>query len=203
MKKPQRLSVIASLFIGGGIFTLGYPTFSHAEAAPTRIYTVRNNTSLYQFALQSGLQVAELRRLNNGSLHRRDTLKAGESLLLPADSPLFPMVASNALVSNLPELGMGNEPLPETDATAMKVAGAAQTVGAQDWNSMTGEQVKNQAEGWAKNQAKGQLIDPLQQQAQGLLGKFGKAQVGIAVDDRGISARVPFPFLPPGMKTTP
>ncbi|WP_273543605.1 inverse autotransporter beta domain-containing protein [Serratia fonticola] len=90
-----------------------------------------------------------------------------------------------SLDSNLPELGMGNEPVAKNDTTPMKMAGTAQTIGAQNWNSMTGDQVKNQAEGWAKNQVKSQMIDPLQQQAQELLGKFGKAQVGIAVDDKG------------------
>lgn len=185
MITPNRLSVIISLLIGGGTFMLGHSTISHADASTTRIFTVVTQTSLYQLALQSGLQVAELRRLNNGSLDRRDTLNAGESLLLPADSPLFPVAADHTLVSSLPELGMGNEPVQDSAPTAMKVAGTVQTFGAQDWNSITGDQVKTQAEGWAKNQLKGQMIDPLQQQAQELLGKLGKAQVGIAVDDRG------------------
>jgi adhesin/invasin len=186
MLNPPRLSVIASLLVGGGIFTLGsLPSQGYADVVPTRVYTVEKSSSLYQLALQSGIQVNELRRLNKGSLDRRDTLNAGESLLLPADSPLFPVVANNALASNLPELGMGNEPLPSNNLTTMNVAGAAQNIGTQNWNSMTGNQVKKQAEGWARNQVQGQLINPLQQQAQGLLGKFGKAQVGIAIDDRG------------------
>ncbi|NCG51970.1 inverse autotransporter beta domain-containing protein [Serratia fonticola] len=197
MKKPQRLSVIASLFIGGGIFTLGNPTISHAEAAATRIYTVGNKTSLYQLALQSGLQVAELRRLNKGSLDRRDTLEAGESLLLPSDSPLFPVVTQETLVSDLPELGMGNDPVPLGDSTANAVAGTARTLGTQDWNGMTGDQVKNQAESWAKSQAKSQVIDPLQQQAQDLLGKFGQAQVSIAVDDQGDFSKSTFSLFTP------
>lgn len=184
MIKLHRLSVIAPLLIASGAFTLNSPSAAGNTKA-TRVYTVENRTSLYQLALQSGLQVMELRRLNNGSLDRRDTLNAGESLLLPADSPLFPVADSAPLASNLPELGMGNDPLPKNDPTPMKVADAAKTVGTQNWSNMTGDQVKSQAEGWAKNQVKGQMIDPLQQQAQELLGKFGKAQVGISVDDRG------------------
>lgn len=181
-----RLSIIGSFFVGGGILISGLlPAFGYAETVATRIFTVENKTSLYQLALQSGLHVSELRRLNNGSLDKRDTLNAGESLKLPADSPLFPVAVNMPLDSNLPELGMGNEPVPKNDTMPMKMAGTAQTVGAQNWNSMTDDQVKNQAEGWAKNQVKSQMIDPLQQQAQELLGKFGKAQVGIAVDDKG------------------
>lgn len=181
-----RLSIIGSFFVGGGFLISGlFPAFGYAETVATRIYTVENKTSLYQLALQSGLHVSELHRLNNGSLDKRDTLNAGESLKLPADSPLFPVTVNMPLDSNLPELGMGNEPVPKNDTMPMKMAGTAQTVGAQNWNSMTGDQVKNQAEGWAKNQVKSQMIDPLQQQAQELLGKLGKAQVGIAVDDKG------------------
>lgn len=198
MIKSHRLSVIASLFVANGSFILNSLSASgHAEAVVTRIYTVENKTSLYQLALQSGLQVAELRRLNNGNLDRHETLNAGQSLLLPADSPLFPVVASGSLGSNLPELGMGNDPIPKNDSTPMKMAGKAQNVGAQNWNSMTGDQVKNQAENWAKNQAKAKVVDPLRQQAQEMLGKFGKAQVNLTVDDDGSMNRSSFSLFTP------
>ncbi|MCB5307128.1 inverse autotransporter beta domain-containing protein [Yersinia massiliensis] len=194
MIKPFRLSVIASLLAGGGLFALGFlPTVGHADATATRIYTVESRTSLDQLALQSGLPLSELRRLNQGSLDRRDTLEVGESLLLPTDSPVFPVVTSNILASDLPELGMGNEPVSLADTEAMKVAGALKSVGGQDWNSMTGDQAKNQAGGWAKNQ----LIAPLQQQAQDLLGKFGQAQISIAVDDRGDFSKSTFSLFTP------
>ncbi|WET16072.1 hypothetical protein P2W49_05770 [Yersinia intermedia] len=39
--------------------------------------------------MQSGVHVNELRKLNKGSLDTRDELNAGESLLLPANSPCF------------------------------------------------------------------------------------------------------------------
>ncbi|AHG20608.1 murein transglycosylase [Chania multitudinisentens RB-25] len=196
-----QLSVVASsLMMAGSFFTLSLlPAIGHAEAPATRIYTVETRASLYQLALQSGLQVVELRRLNHGSLDQRDTLEVGESLLLPADSPLFPVPpdGTGVLVSMLPELGMGNAPVPEGDPTAQKVAGTAQAAGAQDWNGMTGRQVQNQAEDWAKSQVKSQVIDPLQQEAQDLLGKFGKAQVGIAVDDRGDFSKSTFSLFTP------
>ncbi|HEN3637890.1 TPA: inverse autotransporter beta domain-containing protein [Yersinia enterocolitica] len=198
MIKSHRLSVIASIFVASGGFILNSLSASgYAEAVVTRIYTVENKTSLYQLALQSGLQVAELRRLNNGSLDRLETLNAGQSLLLPADSPLFPVVAGSLLASNLPELGMGNDPIPKNDPTPMKMAGTAQTFGAQNWNSMTGDQVKSQAESWAKNQAKAKVVDPLRQQAQEMLGKFGKAQVNLAVDDDGSLSRSSFSLFTP------
>ncbi|AHG19692.1 murein transglycosylase [Chania multitudinisentens RB-25] len=188
MIKPVRLSVIASLLAGSGLFPLGLLFASGlTEEAETRRYTVENRTRLYSLALQSGLTVAELRVLNKGALGQREVLEAGESLLLPAKSPLFPTVprTGEALASNLPELGMGNTLVLETDPATMKLAGTAQTIGGQNWNGLSGDQVKNQAENWAKSQAKTQVIDPLQQQAQNLLGKFGKAQVNIAVDDKG------------------
>ncbi|MDA5519174.1 LysM peptidoglycan-binding domain-containing protein, partial [Yersinia intermedia] len=103
----------------------------------TRIYTVESRTSLYQIALQSGLDLRALRKLNNGSLDTRDELNAGESLLLPANSPLFPLdpLAGKAIASNLPELGMGNDPVPLVSSGEQKTAAAAHAVGAQNWNT--------------------------------------------------------------------
>ncbi|MDA5483444.1 LysM domain-containing protein, partial [Yersinia intermedia] len=170
MKKPIRLSIIASLLLGGSGVTVSLlPIMGHAEAPTTRIYTVESRTSLYQIALQSGLNLRELRQLNKGSLDSRDTLNAGESLLLPINSPLFPVdpLAGKVIASDLPELGMGNDPVPlnGAGAGAQKTASVAQAVGAQDWNNMTSDQMKNQAESWAKNKAKAQVVDPLRQQA--------------------------------------
>ncbi|CFR27755.1 inverse autotransporter beta domain-containing protein [Yersinia frederiksenii] len=196
MINPPRLSVIASVLAGSGLLALGLlPATGHAEATAPRLYTVESRTSLYQLALQSGLQMAELRHINHGSLDRRDTLEAGESLLLPASSPLFPTEppTGGVLVSDLPELGMGNDALPPSEAGAMKVAGTLQSVGAQDWNGMTQSQVKNQAGSWAKSQ----VMTPLQQQAQDLLGKFGQAQVSIAVDDHGDFSKSTFSLFTP------
>ncbi|MDA5483539.1 inverse autotransporter beta domain-containing protein, partial [Yersinia intermedia] len=165
------------------------------------LYTVESRTSLYQIALQSGLHVNELRKLNKGSLNKRDTLEPGESLLLPASSPLFPVdpLAGKVIASDLPELGMGNDPVPlnGAGAGAQKTASVAQAVGAQDWNNMTSDQMKNQAESWAKNKAKAQVVDPLRQQAQELLGKFGKAQVNLAVDDKGSLSKSAFSLFTP------
>ncbi|WP_145525966.1 inverse autotransporter beta domain-containing protein [Yersinia rohdei] len=188
MIKPIRLSIIASLLMGSGMVLAANVGGENKTTTPpeARAYTVPLTSSLYQLALQSGISVAQLRTINKGSLDRRDTLNAGESLLLPASSPLFPAQNKDDLiVSNLPELGMGNTPLTPSDTGAMKVAGTLKNVGSQDWNTLTGDQVKNQAGNWAKNQAKAQVVAPLQQGAQDFLGKFGKAQVGIAVDDKG------------------
>ncbi|CNI17449.1 inverse autotransporter beta domain-containing protein [Yersinia intermedia] len=200
MKKPIRLSIIATLLIGGGVLSCGLiPEMGYAESSPTRIYTVESRTSLYQIALQSGLDLRTLRKLNNGSLDKRDELNAGESLLLPANSPLFPLdpLAGKAIASNLPELGMGNDPVPLVSSGEQKTAAAAHAVGAQNWNNMTSDQMKNQAESWAKGQAKAQVVDPLRQQAQELLGKFGKAQVNLAVDDNGSLSKSAFSLFSP------
>lgn len=190
MKKQIRLSVIASLLMGSGmVLAASMNGDGKSVTIPvTRSYTVSMDSSLYQLALQSGISVAELRALNKGSLDRRDTLKAGESLLLPANSPLFPTEnRGDVIASNLPELGMGNAPVPKggPDASEMRAAGVAQFAGSQDWNNMTGDQVKDQAKNWAKNQAKAQVVSPIQKEAQEFLGKFGKAQVNVAIDDKG------------------
>ncbi|VFS50763.1 hypothetical protein [Budvicia aquatica] len=161
MKKTMRLSAIAICLISSGFSTAVFTASGGAPSSTptTRLYVVPADSSLYQLALQSGITVAELRTLNNGGLNRREAMKAGESLLLPADSPLLPIRDESGLyVNNLPELGMGNDPLPKADkdgrmpasAMEMKAAGMAQSVGGQDWNNMTGDQVQNQAESWQK-----------------------------------------------------
>ncbi|OKP23811.1 inverse autotransporter beta domain-containing protein [Serratia fonticola] len=188
MITPFRLSVIASLLMGSGMVLAAGGGGASQLLTPPRAYTVPADSSLYQLALQSGVSVSELRKLNKGSLDRRDTVKKGESLMLPASSPLFPTEDTRGVIaSDLPELGMGNAPLPKeaANATEVKTAGTAQFVAGQDWNNMTSDQVKNQAESWAKNKAKSQVVAPVQKEVQDFLGKFGKAQVNIAVDDKG------------------
>lgn len=181
MTTTLRLSTLTLLILGSCQGMAG-------TAETARPYTVPANSSLYQLALQSGITVSELRFLNKGSLDRRDALKAGESLLLPATSPLLPVIDKDGrYINNLPELGMGNDPIakdPRSEAE-MNIATAAQSLGGQDWNTMTGDRAKNQAENWATGQAKSRVLTPVQQQAQDLLGKFGKAQVSLSVDDRG------------------
>lgn len=189
MRKSIRLSVIASLLMGSGmVLAAGLEGGKTTTIPITRQYTVIIDSSLYQLALQSGVTVAELRAMNKGGLDRRDTLKVGESLLLPASSPLFPVESKDGLIdSNLPELGMGNAPIPKggPDALGVKAASTAQTLASQNWNTLTSDQVKNQAENWAKGQAKSQIVSPVQKEAEEFLGKFGKAQVNISVDDKG------------------
>lgn len=207
MRKSIRLSVIASLLMGSGVALAAVMEGnSHsASLSATRIYTVPTDSSLYQLALQSGISVVELRKLNKGSLDRRDRLNTGESLLLPINSPLFPAEdTSGVIASDLPELGMGNAPLPKDGVSAaeMKTAGAAQFVGAQNWNTMTGEQVKSQAEGWAKNQAKNQVVAPVQREAQDFLGSSVRHRSillsMIEAASRGVAVRC----SAPGMKLT-
>lgn len=96
------------------------------------------------------------------------------------------------LIKNLPELGGGgNQKVLENNAhitsdnLEAKKAGIAQSIGRHDWNNITSEQIKSQTEGWVKNKAKAELLNPVQQQAKDFLGNFGKAQVSIAIDERG------------------
>ncbi|WP_427191839.1 inverse autotransporter beta domain-containing protein [Yersinia enterocolitica] len=135
-------------------------------------------SNLYQLALQSDISVEQLRIMNKGGLDRRDTVKVGENLLLPTSSPRFPAQKKGELItSNLLELDMGNAPVSQTETNAMKMAGTLKSVGSQDWNTVTGDQ--------RNNQAKAQVVAPVQLEAQDFLGKFGKVLAGIAVDDEG------------------
>lgn len=155
---------------------------------PARPYTVVTDSSLYQLAMQSDVTVLQLRAINRGSLDRRETLKAGESLLLPATSPLFTHENTDTPIpSNLPELGMGNAPVPKGSPSVeeMKAIESVQLVGRQNWNDMTSDQAKEQAEGLAKGWANSLILSPLQKKTQDLLEQFGKAQLNLNVDDKG------------------
>ncbi|WP_253271811.1 inverse autotransporter beta domain-containing protein [Yersinia intermedia] len=156
---------------------------------PVQTYLINTDTSLTELARQSGVSVKELRDLNQGKLLQREKLTAGESLYLPATSPLFPHEKTHALkTQSLPELGSdphASSTSSDSSLTEQRLAELAKSVGGQDWKDMTGSKVKQQAAEWAK----GKVVSSLQQQAQNFLGPFGKAQVNLVVDDKGNFSR--------------
>ncbi|HCT3926914.1 TPA: inverse autotransporter beta domain-containing protein [Citrobacter koseri] len=101
----------------------------------------------------------------------------------------------------LPELGQGGGHTPVNDTGAQSASSAVQTMGSLDWNNMTGDRAKKQAEGWLRGEMTNRLVDPLQQRAQELLGKFGNAQINIAVDDQGDFSKSSFSLFTPWAET--
>jgi adhesin/invasin len=158
---------------------------------PVQAYRINTNTSLNELAHQSGITVKELRDLNQGKLLQRETINAGESVFLPLTSPLFPTekgLAINNAHTVLPELGSASPASTlgtQGHLNEQEIAEVAKNVGGKDWKDMTGAKVKQQAAEWAK----GKIVSSVQQQTQDYLGKFGKAQVNLVIDDKGNFSR--------------
>ncbi|EOZ9299954.1 murein transglycosylase [Enterobacter bugandensis] len=97
----------------------------------------------------------------------------------------------------LPDLGEEQSTSAKVEITDSSAAAMAQRLGTQDWNQLTSERMKSQTENWVKDQARTRVLTPLQQQAQDLLGEFGKAQVSIAVDGKGDFSKSAFSLFTP------
>ncbi|SES67738.1 inverse autotransporter beta domain-containing protein [Thorsellia anophelis] len=168
----------------------------------TAIYTAPSDISLYQLALQSGITVDALRKLNHGQVDNIEILAAAQSIVLPKTSPLFSQTQQEEVsaITALPELStreLGNETATEllinttpagryvTGTAEENTANIAQSVATQDWSNLTPEIVLDDAETWAKNQAKQALMEPIEKGANELLGRFGKGSVNISIDEDG------------------
>ncbi|WP_392560967.1 inverse autotransporter beta domain-containing protein [Orbus sturtevantii] len=164
----------------------------------SRIFINNQQRSLYQIALLSGISVTELRELNKGDYDQTDIVKIGDSIVLPANSPLLPKEAEHSPVedkySNLPSLGSSDkvELSANSDGLDHHVASVLQTLGQQDWDSMSSQKVKEElnsktqdyAENYVRNQVNSQVIDPIRSAAQDFLGHFGTAQLQFDVSDQ-------------------
>lgn len=169
----------------------------------TAIYTAPNDISLYQLALQSDMTVEELRKLNQGSIDEIDILAAGQTILLPQNTPLLSTNTQNqesvSAISALPQLGGANSEESITDmllsktpaqglvsgTTEENVATLAQNAATQNWEDLSINTLQEETEVWAKNQAKQAVMAPIQKGVNDLLGKFGKGSVNISVDGDG------------------
>ncbi|WP_392552672.1 inverse autotransporter beta domain-containing protein [Orbus wheelerorum] len=163
-----------------------------------RVFINNQQRSLYQIALLNGISVSELRELNNGDYDKTDIVKVGDSILLPANSPLLPdqiqEKKADDKYSNLPSLGSSDkvDMTSNSDVIEQQIASALQTLGQQDWDNMSSQKVKeelnsktqNYAENYVRNQVNSQVIDPIRTAAQDFLGRFGTAQLQFDVSDQ-------------------
>ncbi|XKM13882.1 inverse autotransporter beta domain-containing protein [Orbaceae bacterium ac157xtp] len=164
-----------------------------------RVFVNNQQRSLYQIALLSGISVSELRELNKGDYDKVDIVKVGDSIVLPATSPLLPAekveVKKEDKYSNLPSLGSSDkvEVKSNDEIIETQVATVLQTMGQLDWGDMTSDKVKEDlknksqsyTENYVRNQVNQQVIDPVRSAAQDFLGRFGTAQLQFDVSDQG------------------
>ncbi|QIQ20641.1 inverse autotransporter beta domain-containing protein [Zophobihabitans entericus] len=210
MTKSLNLSIIASFIVVALSSSVAYakpsviPTTKAATteedaAEKVRLYINSQQRSLYQIALLSGISVTELRELNKGTYDNIDVVKAGESIVLPASSPLLPPEQTTLSANDkydLPKLGSSETVTPtesDSDIIDKHIAQALTTIGQQDWENMSSDKMKDQlrndtqqyAENYVRNQVNSQIIDPIRGAAQDFLGRFGTAQLGFNVSDEG------------------
>ncbi|SET01638.1 inverse autotransporter beta domain-containing protein [Thorsellia anophelis] len=198
----------------------------NAEQNQTVSYRLVEETSLYQLALQSQITIDDLRALNHGNLDNRTHLKAGEQLLLPANSSLVANIKLNTPEAiNLPDLGgasgkqvkqkngsevilqaqeLGESLVEQTPLTPLlaetaeeRLAKSAVYVIDKGWENFSIDKLEQSAESWATSRAKSAVMQPIQQGANELLGKFGKAQSTISIDEKGSLKGSSFSLLSP------
>lgn len=197
-------------------------TASTNNTPQTASYTLVEETSLYQLALQSQMTIEDLRLLNAGNLDNRTHLKAGEQLILPANSPLVAApVQKEPEALNLPNLGgkvetdsdsqlvsqtqalgsslIGQTPLSPllAETAEERVAKSAMYVMNKGWENFSVDQLEQSAESWVKSRAEAAVMQPIEQGANELLGKFGKAQSTISIDENGSLKGSSFSLLSP------
>lgn len=211
MKKYLNLSIVATFVLSALSYNAAWAKNNQSSAKSTNISTNKTNEdmrifvsnqqrSLYQIALLSGISVTELRVINKGEYDNKDIVNMGDSILLPANSPLLPKEVKKDDESakenkyNLPSLGSSdNIDVNATDDTMERhVATVLQTLGQQDWDNMTSDKLKEDlnnktqdyAENYVRNQVQNQVIDPIRSAAQDFLGRFGTAQLQFDVSDQ-------------------
>lgn len=209
MKKSLNLSMVATLVLGVLSYNIANAqvasssvknetaNIAKSDSDKVRIFVNNQQRSLYQIALLSNISIAELRSLNKGSFDGVDVVKVGESIVLPADSPLLPVETKKTekddKYSYLPNLGSSdNVDLTTNNSVETQVATVLQTLGQQDWENMTADKVKEDinnrtqdyAENYVRNQVHSQVIDPIRSAAQDFLGRFGTAQLQFDVSDQ-------------------
>ncbi|RKS84731.1 adhesin/invasin [Orbus hercynius] len=209
MKKSLNLSMVATLVLVALSCHVAKAQVSRSlpvknenaklsQADNLKVFINNQQRSLYQIALLSNISVSELRDLNKGSYDDTDIVKVGDSINLPADSPLLPAESKktkeNSKYSYLPSLGSSDKASAEKNDNALdtQVASVLQTLGQQDWDHMSSQQLKddlntktqNYAESYVRNQVNNQVIDPIRSAAQDFLGRFGTAQLQFDVSDQ-------------------
>ena len=181
--------------------TNNYTNSSEKTEDTVRIFINDQQRSLYQIALLSSISIMELRELNKGEYDNVDVVKEGQSIILPANSPLLPpLIVENKVESenkyNLPSLGssetVDNKKASDNEVIETHLANALQFLGQQDWENMSSSRIKDElhtnakdyAESYIRSQVHSQVIDPIQTAAQDFLGLFGTAQLSFDVSDQ-------------------
>lgn len=211
IKRYFNLTAVATFFIATLSYNAAYARISanssitndkvaEKENDNVRIFVNDQQRSLYQIAVMSGISIMELRQLNKGDYDNVDVVKVGDSIVLPADSPLLPPLVKQNIKQeqtnkyNLPDLGSSdasNTNTSDNEVIETHLANALQFLGQQDWENMSSNKVKEElqtsskdyVESYIRNEIHNQVIDPIHTAAQDFLSLFGTAQLSFDVSD--------------------
>ncbi|MFJ3368219.1 inverse autotransporter beta domain-containing protein [Pseudomonas sp. NPDC086251] len=147
------------------------------------LHTLQPRESLAQLALRSNRSERELTRLNTQVLGTLAHLKPGGQVVLPA--PLAPTAGTDSLADS--------EAQAFEQRLAQNVSQAAQSYGAaQDQGAGVG--------GVLAKQAAGQASGSLSQGAEDLLGRHGRAKVGVRINSETENVELEFDYLHPWLE---
>ncbi|WP_276831657.1 inverse autotransporter beta domain-containing protein [Frischella perrara] len=210
IKRCLNLTTVATLVIATLSYNFTYAQISANSSTKNynskntnddvRIFINNQQRSLYQIALLSGISIMELRELNKGDYDNIDVVKVGDSIVLPANSPLLPALTNIEDIKeenkyNLPSLGstdVVDSNVSDSDVLETHLANTLQFLGQQDWENMSSRKIKEDlqsstrdyAENYVRSQVHNQVIDPIQNAAQDFLSLFGTAQLSFDVSDQ-------------------
>ncbi|SES95356.1 inverse autotransporter beta domain-containing protein [Thorsellia anophelis] len=152
-------------------------TTSAAPEVSTVVLTSDNTP--YQIALQNNLTLSELDKLNNGELSSKEIIKAGESVILPANSIMAKLAQPKQTTTNqksaitLPSLGNGKKSDDESYLTQIldevpasnylendaekNAAILIEDAATRDWENFEAQNLIDDAEIWAENYVDGKV----------------------------------------------
>lgn len=176
--------------------------------AKTLAIKINKEISTHNLSLEAGITFSQLNELNDGQFKEDETLKVGRIVMIPQSVKLPENVASIEQDKNqsdsaitLPTLGKStdsngasvlNEVINYTPIdkfisgdAEQNVANVLNTVANEDWEQFNVKDIVDNAETQLKNQVKGQITGKITDAAEGFLGRFGKAEINLSVDENG------------------
>ncbi|WP_218139445.1 inverse autotransporter beta domain-containing protein, partial [Thorsellia anophelis] len=195
-----------------------------ANSQQPTAYNVTKTTSLSEIVSLTGTSLDILTKINPSLQDSQSRIEIGSTILLPYSVPpqlvyelLTPknnsLIGVNALpslstseiansqddTSSIAEIALRSTPIESliSSNTEENIATLAQGAATTNWEELSAEQLKNEAENWAKSQVKSQIFTPVQNFTESLLGKFGKVEVNISVNEDGNLEGSQFSLLSP------
>ncbi|MFC0178737.1 inverse autotransporter beta domain-containing protein [Thorsellia kenyensis] len=167
-------------------------------------HVINEQMSVYQLALAEEIDVNELIKLNP-KLNTNSLLYEGDVVVLPSIAKsIIEMKRSTGQTDEtstiLPELMASSNTPPESHnellefvpgshlisgETEENLANVAKFSAEEDWRNYTGKKLTEKIKQQSINKLTSEVNQELTQNAQAFLGKFGKAEISLSIDEKG------------------